>query len=90
MEAVTLDADGYDYVFDNASMCQINEKDPHDGAMLGFRCFGFPRGFAKPFGVPGHYLINNSTEESVVHVIQFPAIAQFIDPRASPIVWPSA
>jgi hypothetical protein len=80
MDTVTLDNDGYDYVFDNASMCQINEKDPHDSSMLGFRCFGLPRGFAQPFGVPGHYLINNTTEESVVHVVQFPAMAQFVDP----------
>jgi hypothetical protein len=78
-EVTELDHEGNDHVFDNASVVQINAKDPHDGVMLGLRFFGFKRGFATPFGVPGHFLINKITEESQTQVVVLPCVVSFLD-----------
>jgi hypothetical protein len=78
-EVTVLDHEGSDFVFDNASIVQINAKDPHDGCMLGLRFFGFKRGFATPFGVPGHFLVNKLDEESETQVVVLPCVVSFLD-----------
>jgi hypothetical protein len=77
-EVQVLDHENNDYVFDNASVIQINAKDPHDGSMLGLRFFGFERGFAKSMA-PGHYLVNKITEESQTQVVVLPCTVSFLD-----------